>query len=74
MFNAFVLNIYRLLEVPTLLPIYLIIVAKQAIERHLVAPLSEVFSLMVLARYSDKEVHFLASEPPEWHRYEKLGG
>ncbi|PGH20399.1 hypothetical protein AJ80_03544 [Polytolypa hystricis UAMH7299] len=41
------------------------VVAKQVIERHLVAPLTEVFSPRVLARYSDKEIQFLASEPPE---------
>ncbi|PGH13825.1 hypothetical protein AJ79_03393 [Helicocarpus griseus UAMH5409] len=41
------------------------VVAKQVIERRLVAPLAEVFSPRVLARYSDKEISFLASEPPE---------
>jgi hypothetical protein len=39
--------------------------AKQVIERRLVAPLSEVFSPIVLARYNDQEIHFLASEQPE---------
>ncbi|KLJ05991.1 hypothetical protein EMPG_10604 [Blastomyces silverae] len=41
------------------------VVAKQVIERHLVSPLAEVFSPRVLARYSDKEIHLLASERPE---------
>ncbi|OJD20567.1 hypothetical protein ACJ73_08097 [Blastomyces percursus] len=41
------------------------VVAKQVIERHLVSPLAEVFSPKVLARYSDKEIHLLASERPE---------
>ncbi|EGD94406.1 hypothetical protein TESG_01924 [Trichophyton tonsurans CBS 112818] len=38
------------------------VIAKQVIERHLVAPLTEVFAPKVLARYSDKQIHFLAAE------------
>ncbi|CAI7626522.1 unnamed protein product [Penicillium pancosmium] len=38
---------------------------KQVIVRRLVAPLSEVFSPIVLARYNDQEIHFLASEQPD---------
>jgi hypothetical protein len=41
------------------------VVIKQIIERHLIAPLAEVFSSKMLARYEDKKIHFLASEPPE---------
>jgi hypothetical protein len=41
------------------------VVAKQVVERHLVAPLAEVFSSKLLAQYKDKEIHFLASKPPE---------
>ncbi|PGG98765.1 hypothetical protein GX51_06624 [Blastomyces parvus] len=45
--------------------IFIDVVAKQVIERHLVSPLAEVFSPRVLARYSDKEIQLLASERPE---------
>lgn len=38
------------------------VVAKQVIERHLVAALSETFSPIALARYSDQEIRDLASE------------
>ncbi|OAL71777.1 hypothetical protein A7D00_3807 [Trichophyton violaceum] len=38
------------------------VIAKQVVERHLVAPLTEVFAPRVLARYSDKQIHFLAAE------------
>ncbi|KMU74570.1 interferon-induced GTP-binding protein Mx [Coccidioides immitis RMSCC 3703] len=41
------------------------VVAKQVIERHLIAPLASIFSPKVLACYSDKQVHFLASESPK---------
>ncbi|OJD26516.1 hypothetical protein ACJ73_02097 [Blastomyces percursus] len=41
------------------------VVTKQVIERHLVAPLAEIFSPITLARYTDKDIFFLASEPPE---------
>ncbi|OJD12942.1 hypothetical protein ACJ73_09273 [Blastomyces percursus] len=41
------------------------VVAKQVIERHLIAPLAEAFSPKVFARYSDRDVHFLASESAE---------
>ncbi|KAJ5409012.1 Dynamin family protein [Penicillium cosmopolitanum] len=41
------------------------VVVKQVIERHLVASLSEVFSPIVLTRYNDQEIHFLAFEQPE---------
>ncbi|EFE38018.1 dynamin GTPase, putative [Trichophyton verrucosum HKI 0517] len=38
------------------------VIAKQVVERHLVAPLNEIFAPRVLARYSDKQIHFLAAE------------
>ncbi|KAI1905785.1 hypothetical protein LOZ65_006927, partial [Ophidiomyces ophidiicola] len=41
------------------------VVAKQVVERHLVAPLAGVFSPRVLACYSDKEINFLAAESAE---------
>ncbi|KAG8208714.1 Interferon-induced GTP-binding protein Mx [Trichophyton interdigitale] len=41
------------------------VIAKQVIERHLVAPLTEVFAPKVQARYSDKQIHFLAAETIE---------
>ncbi|KAM5465039.1 hypothetical protein MauCBS54593_006672 [Microsporum audouinii] len=41
------------------------VIAKQVVERHLVAPLIDVFAPRVLARYSDKQIKFLASETPE---------
>ncbi|OAX78078.1 hypothetical protein ACJ72_07618 [Emergomyces africanus] len=51
------------------------VVAKQVIERHLLSPLAEVFSPKVLAHYSDKQIHLLASEPPEIvRRREHLDG
>nr|KMM69066.1 VPS1/SPO15 protein [Coccidioides posadasii RMSCC 3488] len=41
------------------------VVTKQVIERHLVAPLAEIFSPITLARYTDRDISFLASESPE---------
>ncbi|KAL4890285.1 hypothetical protein BDV59DRAFT_204470 [Aspergillus ambiguus] len=40
------------------------VVTKQVIERHLVTPLSHIFSTQGLARYTEQDIHFLASEPP----------
>ncbi|EFR02685.1 interferon-induced GTP-binding protein Mx1 [Nannizzia gypsea CBS 118893] len=49
------------------------VVAKQVIERHLVAPLADVFAPRILARYSDKQIHFLAAETTDViHRREHL--
>jgi hypothetical protein len=41
------------------------IVTKQVVERHLVAPLADIMSPLVMARYTDKEIHFLAAEPTQ---------
>ena len=41
------------------------VVTKQVIERHLVAPLAEILSPMVMAQLSDEEVSYIAAEPEE---------
>ena len=34
-------------------------------ERHLVTTLADILSPKIAAAYSEKEIHFLAAEPPE---------
>jgi hypothetical protein len=41
------------------------VVTKQVIERHLVDPLAEILSPMVMATFTDEEVGHLAAEPEE---------
>lgn len=41
------------------------VVTKQVIERHLVKPLAQIVSPMVMARFTDKEIQFFAAEAPE---------
>jgi hypothetical protein len=38
------------------------VVTKQVVERHLVAPLADIMSPLVMARYTDKEIQYLAAE------------
>lgn len=35
------------------------------IERHLVAPLAEILSAMVMANFTDEEIQYVAAEPEE---------
>lgn len=41
------------------------VVTKQVIERHIVAPISEVLSLTALARFSEKQIADIVAEPSE---------
>ena len=41
------------------------VITKQAIERHLLSPLADILSPMVMAQYSDTEIQFVAAEPSD---------
>ena len=43
---------------------FVAVITKQVVERHLVAPLADMLSPVVMARYTDQEIRYLAAEAP----------